>query len=188
MLKGIVAKMISSGSTILLFCSVCVVLFLCYSMQANASAAGTTPFIFDVYKHAENNIIASSICKAIDMGMTLMIPLFAIMFCIIGLQIFQGQVKWTIFLTFFVGMAAFKGAGSILEFFMPHLGLEFGCKCATYRYVRNAEGIITAQATGLDEKCRDVTSLTELMTEVPTGTVTVIPGTSATPPTIHLTI
>lgn len=188
MLKGIVAKMISSGSTILLFYSVCVVLFLCHSMLANASAAGTTPYVFDVYKHAENNIIASSICKAIDMGITLMIPLFAIMFCIIGLQIFQGQVKWTIFLTFFVGMAAFKGAGSILEFFMPHLGLEFGCKCATYRYVRDAEGIIRAQATGLDEKCRDVTSATELITEVPTGTVSITPATATTPAFATLTV
>ena len=188
MLRGMVAKMVSSSSIILLFCLICVVLFLCHSMLANASAAGTTPFVFDVYKHAENNIIASSICKAIDMGITLMIPLFAIMFCITGLQIFEGKVKWTVFLTFFVGIAAFKGAGSILEFFMPHLGLEFGCKCATYRYVRDEEGIITAQATGLDEKCRDVTSTTELMTEVPTGTVTITPGTSATPPILHLTI
>ena len=184
MWKGIVAKMISSSLMIFLFCSVCGVLF-CHLMQANAYAAGTTPFVFDVYKHAENNIIASSICKAIDMGITLMIPLFAIMFCIIGLQIFQGQVKWTIFLTFFVGMAAFKGAGSILEFFMPHLGLEFGCKCATYRYVRDAEGIIKAQATGLDEKCRDVTSITELVTEVPTGIVSV--GSTSTSPTVSIT-
>ncbi len=161
MLKRIIAKMVSGGLIILLFCFA---FFLYHQVQANA---------FDVYKHAENNIIASSICKAIDMGITLMIPLFAIMFCIIGLQIFQGNAKWTIFLTFFVGIAAFKGAGTILEFFMPHLGLEFGCKCATYRYVRDAEGIITAQATGLDEKCRDVTSATELETEVPTGTVSV---------------
>ena len=65
-------------------------------------------------------------------------------------------------------MAAFKGAGSILEFFMPHLGLEFGCKCATYRYVRDAEGVITAQATGLDEKCRDGSVGTQdIMTQVP---------------------
>lgn len=168
MLRKIVAKMVSNGSIILLFCSVCVMFFLCHSMQAHASSGGTVASTFDVYKHAENNVIASSICKAIDMGITLMVPLFAIMFCIIGLQIFQGQVKWTIFLTFFVGMAAFKGAGSILEFFMPHLGLEFGCKCATYRYVRDAEGIITAQATGLDEKCRDGSVGTQdIMTEVP---------------------
>lgn len=167
MLKKIVAKMVSNSSIIFLFCSVCVVFFLCHSMQVNADT-------FDVYKHAENNIIASSICKAIDMGITLMIPLFAIMFCIIGLQIFQGQVKWTIFLTFFVGMAAFKGAGSILEFFMPHLGLEFGCKCATYRYVRDSEGNINALATGLDERCRDGSiGVQKIMTEVPDVTTIV---------------
>lgn len=167
MLKKIVAKMVSNSSMIFLFCSVCVVFFLCHSMHVNADT-------FDVYKHAENNVIASSICKAIDMGITLMIPLFAIMFCIIGLQIFQGQVKWTIFLTFFVGMAAFKGAGSILEFFMPHLGLEFGCKCATYRYVRDSEGVITAQATGLDERCRDGSiGVQKIMTEVPDVTTIV---------------
>ena len=167
MLKKIIKKMVSNSSIIFLFCSVCVVFVLCHSMQVNADT-------FDVYKHAENNIIASSICKAIDMGITLMIPLFAIMFCIIGLQIFQGQVKWTIFLTFFVGMAAFKGAGSILEFFMPHLGLEFGCKCATYRYVRDSEGVITAQATGLDERCRDGSiGVQKIMTEVPDVTTIV---------------
>lgn len=168
MLKRMVAKMISSGSTILLFCSVCVVLFLCHSIMAHASASGAVPYVFDVYKFAENNVIASSICKAIDMGLTLMIPLFAIMFCVIGLQIFQGQVKWTIFLTFFVGMAAFKGAGTILNFFMPNLGLEFGCKCATYRYVRDTEGNINALATGLDERCRDGTiGVQNIMTQVP---------------------
>ena len=160
--------MVSSSSTILLFCSVCLVLFLCHLMQAEASPAAVSSSVFDVYRHAENNVIASSICKAIDMGITLMIPLFAIMFCVIGLQIFQGQVKWTIFLTFFVGIAAFKGAGSILEFFMPNMGLEFGCKCATYRYVRDQHGVITAQGTGLDERCRDGTvGVQDIMTEVP---------------------
>ena len=182
MLKGIITKMVSSSSIILLFCSLCVVLFLCYQVQAYAAFDDT------VYIHAENNIIASSICKAIDMGITLMIPLFAIMFCIIGLQIFQGQVKWTVFLTFFVGIAAFKGAGTILEFFIPNMGLEFGCKCATYRYLRDADGTIKAFPTGLDEKCRDGSLPQDIMTVVPTGTVSVTPATTTAPAVVNLTV
>ena len=157
MLKGIITKMVSSSSIILLFCSLCVVLFLCYQMQAYAAFDDT------VYIHAENNIIASSICKAIDMGITLMIPLFAIMFCIIGLQIFQGQVKWTVFLTFFF-------------------------KCATYRYLRDADGTIKAFPTGLDEKCRDGSLPQDIMTVVPTGTVSVTPATTTAPAVVNLTV
>ena len=182
MLKGIIAKMVSNSSIILLFCSVCALAFALHSIQANAAFDDT------VYIHAENNVIASSICKAINMGITLMIPLFAIMFCIIGLQIFQGQIKWTVFLTFFVGIAAFKGAGTILEFFMPNMGLEFGCKCATYRYLRDTDGTIKMFDTGLDEKCRDRSLPQDIMTKVPTGTASVNPATPTTPETVELTI
>jgi hypothetical protein len=110
----------------------------------------------DIYTEAENNGLATAICKAIDIATQLMVPLFAIMFSILGLRAFQGKMELSVFFTFAIGIAAFKGAGAILEFFLPDMGLQYGCNCAVVRYVRNSNGVVQKMATGLDEDCNDI--------------------------------
>ena len=112
----------------------------------------------DIYREAESNGLATAICKAIDIATQLMVPLFAIMFSVFGLRAFQGKIELSVFFTFAIGIAAFKGAGSILEFFLPDMGLQYGCNCAVVRYVRNSDGIVNKMATGLNEDCSDVGS------------------------------
>lgn len=109
----------------------------------------------DIYRFSETNGIAESICKAIDMSTVLMVPLFAIMFTILGFGAYQGNVKWSSFVTFALGIAAFKGAGSIAEWFMPQMGLQYGCKCAIEKHVRDQNGVVKRYATGLNYDCSD---------------------------------
>ena len=116
---------------------------------------GEIRYTDDIYTIAETNGIAESICKAIEIGTVLMVPLFAIMFTILGFAAYQGKVQWTSFVTFAIGIAAFKGAGSIAEFFMPQMGLQYGCKCAIEKQVRDENGVITRMATGLNYDCSE---------------------------------
>ena len=111
----------------------------------------------DIYRLAENNGIAHSICKAIEIGTILMVPLFAIMFSILGLAAYQGNIKWSTFVTFALGIAAFKAAGTIAEWFMPEMGLRYGCKCAIERKIRDADGVVKRYATGLNYDCSEGT-------------------------------
>ena len=112
----------------------------------------------DIYKISESNGIATAICKAIDIGTTLMVPLFAIMFTILGFGAYQGNLKWSVFVTFTLGMAAFKAAGTIAELFMPDMGLRYGCKCAIEKQIRDVNGKITRYATGLNYDCTEGTN------------------------------
>ena len=84
-----------------------------------------------------------------------MTPLFAFMFSVLGLKAYQGELKWSVFLTFAIGIVVFKAAGPILEFIIPDLGLKFGCKCATTLQIRNADGKIHEYETGLNEDCTE---------------------------------
>ena len=119
----------------------------------NIAIADVVDSVPDIYVIAENNGIATAICKAIDMSTILMVPLFAIMFSILGLSAFQGNVKWSVFFSFGIGMAAFKGAASIAEYFMPNMGLSFGCKCAITRDIRDVNGVVKTLPTGLNYDC-----------------------------------
>ncbi len=107
----------------------------------------------EMYQIAETNGIAHSICRAIEIGKILMVPLFGIMFSIIGLHFYQGNVKWSIFITFVLGIGAMNGAGTIAEFFMPGMGLQYGCKCAIERKIRDENGEIKRYATNLNYDC-----------------------------------
>ena len=109
----------------------------------------------DIYTVSENNGIADAICRAIDIATQLMVPLFAIMFSVVGLKAYQGKLEWSMFVTFAIAIAAFKGAGTILEFFLPDMGLQYGCKCATVRYIRDTNGLVKRYSTGLTEDCKD---------------------------------
>ena len=82
----------------------------------------------DIYVEGERNFVASTLCDAINFGMVIMTPLFAFMFSVLGLKAYQGELKWSVFLTFAIGIVVFKAAGPILEFIIPDLGLKFGCK------------------------------------------------------------
>ena len=82
-----------------------------------------------------------------------MIPMFAIMFVIIGFSFFQGEVKWSIFVTYGLGIAAMNAASTVAEFFMPEMGLQYGCKCAIERKIRDENGKITRYATNLNYDC-----------------------------------
>lgn len=113
--------------------------------------------IEDIYVLSENNFIADAICKAIDTGIVLMIPLFAIAFVVIGYQAFNGKADIKIFFTFVVGVAIFKGSGTILNYFVPHASFSFGCKCATYKYIRDTDGTVSKISTGLNEDCTEKT-------------------------------
>ena len=112
----------------------------------------------DIYREAESNGLATAICKAIDIATQLMVPLFAIMFSVLGLRAFQGKMELSVFFTFAIGIAAFKGAGSILEFLLPDMGLQYGCNCAVVRYIRNSDGVVNKMETGLNEDCSDIAS------------------------------
>ena len=118
-------------------------------------AFGEIKYADDIYKIAETNGIAVSICKAIEIGTILMVPLFAIMFTMLGFSAYQGKLQWTSFVTFAIGIAAFKGAGNIAEFFMPQMGLQYGCKCAIEKQIRDENGVITRVATGVNYDCTD---------------------------------
>ena len=122
----------------------------------NVSYINGLPRADDIYTVSENNGLATAICKAIDISTQLMVPLFAIMFSVLGLKAYQGKLEWSLFVTFAVGIAAFKSAGAIMEFFMPDMGLQYGCKCATSRYIRDSQGIVKEFSTGLNEDCTQV--------------------------------
>ncbi len=126
--------------------------FFFFADQSFAEVVETTS---EIYRVAETNGIAVAICKAIDMGTVLMVPLFATMFVILGYGAFQGQLKWSVFVTFGIGMAAFKGAENILEFFMPNMGLKNGCKCAIQRSIRDKNGVVKTLPTGLNYDCTE---------------------------------
>ena len=124
-----------------------------FNFNVVAFAKQGVPYADDIYTIAEDNGIAKAICDAIEIGKILMIPLFAIMFSIMGLSAYQGKVKWTTFVTFALGMAAFKAAGSVAEFFMPAMGLQYGCKCAIERQIRDEDGNVKRYATNLNYDC-----------------------------------
>jgi hypothetical protein len=118
-----------------------------------------------IYRDAENNAIADGICRAIKFMNMIIIPVSAIMFSVIGISAFQGNLKWSIFVTFAIGIGAFKAAGTILELFVPGVGLHFNCSCATYKRMRiliqkkNStvqEWKIVDVKTGLDEDCNRI--------------------------------
>ena len=135
------------------FQKILVLFFLVFfSNYASAEDIQTTE---DIYIVAETNGIATAICKAIEIGQILMVPLFAIMFSILGLRAFQGDLKWTSLVTFALGIAAFKAAGSIAEWFMPNMGLQYGCRCAVERDIRDVNGEIKTLATGLNYDCTE---------------------------------
>ena len=122
--------------------------------EASSSNSGVIETVDTIYQQAENNGIADAICKAIDIGKMFMVPLFAIMFCIYGFRAFQGDgAKWSTFITFAIGMAAFNSAGTFLEWFMPKMGLDYGCKCAIERDIRDTNGAIKTYPTGLNYDC-----------------------------------
>ena len=134
--------------------------FLCFSfvfLISESIAFSEDILTDDIYIFAETNGIAVAICKAIDMGTYLMTPLFAIMFTIIGYGSFQGNLKWSVFVTFTLGIAAFKGAGSIAVLFMPGMGLEYGCNCAIEREIKNEKGEFVRRPTGLNLDCSEGT-------------------------------
>ena len=135
------------------FCFCFIIVFLSDSNLLFAS--GDVKYADDIYRLAEDNGIAQSICRAIDIGTILMIPMFAIMFSILGLSAYQGNVKWSTFVTFALGIAAFKAAGTIAEWFMPEMGLQYGCKCAIERKIRNVDGVVERYATGLNYDCSE---------------------------------
>ena len=122
----------------------------------------------DIYKIAETNGIATAICKAIQMSTVLMVPLFAVMFTILGFKSFQGEMKWGSIATFVIGIAAFKGAGNILEMFLPNMGLQYGCDCAIERSVRDINGQVKRYATGVNKDCSEGTTDYELEFGEPT--------------------
>lgn len=110
----------------------------------------------EIYVLSENNFIATAICDAIDAGMVLMVPLFAIAFTVIGYSAFNGQLNLKVFVTFGISIAIFKGSGTLLNIFIPHVGLNFGCKCATHKYIRDVNGVVNKMPTGLDEGCNEI--------------------------------
>lgn len=128
------------------------ILFFCFPVEQSFSVVETTE---DIYRVAETNGIATAICKAIDMGMVLMIPLFGTMTVILGYNCFQGNLKWSVFFTFGIGVAGFKGAENILNFIMPNMGLKSGCRCAIQRDIRDENGIIKTLPTGLNYDCTE---------------------------------
>ena len=107
----------------------------------------------EIYQIAETNGIAHSICRAIAIGRILMFPMFGIMFVIIGFSFFQGTAKWSIFVTFAIGMAAMNSAPQLAEIFLPGAGLKYGCKCAIEKEIRDESGKITRYATNLNYDC-----------------------------------
>ena len=139
------------------FCQACLSL-CCYLVfffsLPDVAVADVIETVDTIYQQAENNGIAEAICKAIDIGKIFMVPLFAIMFCIYGFRAFQGDgAKWSTFITFAIGMAAFNSAGTFLEWFMPKMGLNYGCKCAIERDIRDTNGVIKTYPTGLNYDC-----------------------------------
>ena len=128
------------------------VLIILFSFSGDTAISDVIP---DIYVEGERNFVASTLCKAIDLGMVLMTPLFAFMFSVLGLKAYQGELKWSVFFTFATGIAIFKAAGPILEFVIPDVGLKFGCKCATTLQIRDANGKISKYDTGLNEDCTE---------------------------------
>lgn len=130
-------------------------LFICFFPSILSFADAN---INQMYVLSEDNFVAMVICDAIDMGIFLMVPLFAISFTVIGYQAFNGKCDIKIFFTFIVGVAIFKGSGTLLNFIVPHSSLSFGCKCATYKWIPDENGVVQKVSTGLDEECKTITT------------------------------
>ena len=69
----------------------------------------------------------------------------------------DGGCDIKIFFTFIVGVAIFKGSGAILNLMVPHSSLAFGCKCATYKWIPDENGVVQKVSTGLTEECETIT-------------------------------
>lgn len=147
-------------------CLFSVLLFSCCSCFSFASD------INQMYILSEDNFIADTICNAIDMGIFLMVPLFAIAFTVIGYQAFNGKCDIKIFFTFIVGVAIFKGSGAILNLMIPHSSLAFGCKCATYKWIPDENGVVQKVSTGLTEECETIIDETTSESASATGSGT----------------
>ena len=133
--------------------------FICFFLSVTSFADGTVN-INQMYILSEDNFVATVICDAIDMGTFLMVPLFAISFTVIGYQAFNGRCDIKIFFTFIIGVAIFKGSGTILNFIVPHASLSFGCKCATYKWIPDENGVVQKVSTGLNEECETIVDST----------------------------
>ena len=87
---------------------------------------------------------------------TLIIPIAAILFVVLGFGAFNGKLKFSVFLTFAIGVGIFKSAGTVLDIFIPGLGMSFGCKCATTKRMKaivNGIPKFIDIPTGLNEDC-----------------------------------
>jgi hypothetical protein len=85
-----------------------------------------------IYRLAENNGIASGMCRALDFMNFVAIPVSAMMFVILGYNGLKGNLNYSSIVTFALAIGAMRGAGTILEIYLPGRGLKYGCKCAKY--------------------------------------------------------
>lgn len=106
-----------------------------------------------IYLDSERNGIAKAVCAALKFMNLIIIPIAAIGISALGFMAFQGKLTWSLFLTFAIGIGAFRSAGTVLELFFPGLGFRDGCNCAIAKKIRNTNGVDTVFATGLTVDC-----------------------------------
>jgi hypothetical protein len=116
---------------VIVFCLQHKTMFAATEAVANqgTSISSTAP---DIYQLAENNGIASGMCRALDFMNFVVIPISAMMFVILGYNGLKGNLNYSSIVTFAIAIGAMRGAGTLLEIYLPGRGLKYGCKCAKY--------------------------------------------------------
>lgn len=115
----------------------------------------------EIYKMSEDNGLAGGLCRAVKFVNMIIVPISAVMITILGFSAFQGKLTWTMFATFAIGVGAMRGAGSVLELFVPGIGMKNGCNCAVRKLVRKIDSVTgkvteVYQDTDLAQDCGDL--------------------------------
>lgn len=104
----------------------------------------------------EKNEVADMLCKYIDSINVLLIPTGAIMLGVMGLGALNGKFSWTSFAIFGMCLIAARTSGVILDFFVPGVGLKYGCKCKPYHIESyDSDGNPVLKFLNLDENCNE---------------------------------
>jgi hypothetical protein len=133
-----------------------IALVICLLLQPLAIADEIAEVADPIYAQSEANGIADGLCRAIKFINMMVVPIAAVMFTVLGFTALQGKLTWTILVTFAIGLIGMRSFGTILEFMMPKIGLQFGCDCATYKLIKDINGVQRSVSTGLNKDCTPV--------------------------------
>lgn len=83
----------------------------------------------------EDNEIAGTLCKAIEIINFFVIPTGVIILTTLGVGALNGKFKWQAFAFFAAGIGLFRSAEVLIDFAMPGIGMKYGCRCKEFHIV-----------------------------------------------------